>query len=89
VSPLISDAFSVIAIHGLDGHRIKSWTAPNGAFWLKDFLPKDLPNTRILTYGYNAYTRGRRQLANQDISLHGKDLLNAIASTRQLEQVRM
>jgi len=22
--------------------------------WLRDLLPKDLPNTRIMTYGYNS-----------------------------------
>jgi hypothetical protein len=26
--------------------------------WLKDLLPQDVPNARILTYGYDANTRG-------------------------------
>ena len=26
--------------------------------WLKDFLPLDIPNARIFTYGYNASTHG-------------------------------
>jgi hypothetical protein len=26
--------------------------------WLKDLLPHDVPNARILTYGYDANTRG-------------------------------
>jgi hypothetical protein len=78
---------SIIAIHGLDGHPTRSWTASNGAFWLKDFLPEDMPYARILTYGYNAYTRGGHQLAEQGISQHAQDLVDAVASERELDQV--
>ena len=49
---------SIVAIHGLDGHREASFTAPNGILWLRDLLPKTLPKARILTYGYDARTRG-------------------------------
>jgi hypothetical protein len=50
---------SIIAVHGLDGHRDQSWTADsNKKMWLKDFLPLDIPNARIFTYGYNASTHG-------------------------------
>ncbi|KAF8526569.1 hypothetical protein BU17DRAFT_74115 [Hysterangium stoloniferum] len=45
---------SIVAIHGLDGHREASFTAPNGVLWLRDLLPKALPTARILTYGYDA-----------------------------------
>jgi len=34
-------------------HAKKTWTA-NGKMWLKDFLPDDLPNARIMLFGYNA-----------------------------------
>lgn len=49
---------SVVAIHGLGGHRIISWTHEDGNMWLKDQLPMsnrvaDL-NPRILTFGYDA-----------------------------------
>ncbi|OQE15875.1 hypothetical protein PENSTE_c026G03081 [Penicillium steckii] len=42
----------IIAVHGLNGHREKSWTALNGVAWLQSILPKDLPNSRIFTWGY-------------------------------------
>ncbi|KAJ5625936.1 hypothetical protein N7510_002245 [Penicillium lagena] len=46
--------FDIVAVHGLNGHRERSWTASNGVNWLRDLLPADLPQTRIYTWGYNA-----------------------------------
>lgn len=43
---------SIIAVHGLGGHREKSWTTENGVNWLESLLPVDLPETRIHTWGY-------------------------------------
>ena len=47
-----------------------------GIFWIEDFLPEDLPNARILTYGYNADVIGGLFQANNknSISQHGRDL---------------
>ncbi|KAI1273836.1 hypothetical protein F5Y07DRAFT_243371 [Xylaria sp. FL0933] len=49
----------IVAVHGLnptnaDFHAEKTWTAPNGKLWLRDFLPESLPRARILLFGYNA-----------------------------------
>ncbi|KAH6691976.1 hypothetical protein EV126DRAFT_482154 [Verticillium dahliae] len=46
----------IVALHGLDGHREKTWTAENGVYWLRDLFPKDLPQARILCYGYDENT---------------------------------
>lgn len=51
---------SVILVHGLGGDSRTTWEAkgPNNKTvnWVtdKDFLPAELPNARIFTYGYNA-----------------------------------
>ena len=45
---------SIVAVHGLDGKREKSWTAMNGVNWLRDLLPFDIPQARIFTWGYEA-----------------------------------
>lgn len=57
---------SIVAIHGLGGDPYKTWTATNRnnepQFWLKDFLPHDLPKARIMTYGYESdfgFTRSK------------------------------
>ena len=45
---------SIVAVHGLGGHREKSWTTPRGTNWLQSLLPRDIPNSRIMTWGYDA-----------------------------------
>ncbi|KAJ5138004.1 hypothetical protein N7526_004237 [Penicillium atrosanguineum] len=42
----------IIAVHGLGGHREKSWTTESGVSWLKNLLPVDLPDMRVHTWGY-------------------------------------
>ncbi|KAF8510190.1 hypothetical protein BU17DRAFT_55595, partial [Hysterangium stoloniferum] len=61
----------IVAIHGLDGHREGSFTAPNNVLWLRDLLPKTLSTSRILTYGYDARTRGvnRTNQALHDLAI--------------------
>jgi Putative serine esterase (DUF676) len=51
-----SDKVDIIAVHGLNGHYERTWTASDGLNWLKDaeFLPKQIPNARIMSFGYNA-----------------------------------
>jgi hypothetical protein len=43
-----------IAIHGLNGHADKTWTNDNGTNWLRDLLPKSLPQCRVYTFGYSS-----------------------------------
>lgn len=50
----------IVAVHGLNGHRDKTWTAANGVHWLRDLLPNDIQNARIFCWGYDANTHGKR-----------------------------
>jgi hypothetical protein len=43
---------SIIAVHGLRGDKLKSWSHPYLADWLKDLLPIDIPLANVFTYGY-------------------------------------
>ena len=45
-------------------------------FWIEDFLPQDIPDARIFTYGYNADVIGGLFQANNknNIAQHGRDL---------------
>jgi hypothetical protein len=79
---LVKRLTSIIAVHGLDGRRRRSWTAKNGALWLRDFLPTVAKNARILTYGYNVHTRGRHALSDQKIHSLGEELITSIAADR-------
>lgn len=72
----------IVAIHGLNGHRKKTWMVDKDFLWLSDLLPFDLPNTRILTYGYDADTCSREYASTQTISRHGIGLAQAISRER-------
>jgi hypothetical protein len=44
-----------MAVHGLSGDAFTSWTRPKSKkFWLKDFLPQQIPDARVMTFGYGA-----------------------------------
>ena len=51
-------------------------------FWPQDFLPEDMPEALIWTYGYNANVVGGFFTANNQnsISQHGRDLASKIKS---------
>ncbi|KAF8515489.1 P-loop containing nucleoside triphosphate hydrolase protein [Hysterangium stoloniferum] len=78
----IAPTIDIVAIHGLDGHREGSWTAENGIFWLKDLLPQQLPNARIVTYGYDASTGTQSSKIEETLYGHAENLISRIALLR-------
>jgi len=74
----------IVAVHGLDGEPTKTWTDPKTkAFWIKDYLPQDIPDARILNFGYNA----RAAFGNTTAQVidHAKDLLSSLLDKREEE----
>jgi len=71
---------SLVAIHGIKGHPHKTWTHPNGEKWLEDYLPKDFPNARIMTFGYNAQVFTSSKGGMTDFA---EQLLQYLASVRR------
>ncbi|WKT50437.1 Ankyrin repeat [Fusarium oxysporum f. sp. vasinfectum] len=48
-------AVDLVAVHGLGGHPTKTWRhAKTKAFWLQEFIPQDIENARVMTYGYKS-----------------------------------
>jgi hypothetical protein len=44
---------SIVAIHGPGGHAYKTWTdEATKILWLRDLLPQQIPNARVITFGY-------------------------------------
>jgi hypothetical protein len=50
--------------------------------WLKDLLPHDIPNARILTYGYDADTRSFTQTSTQNINGHAEAFVGDLCQVR-------
>ena len=80
---------SIVAVHGLNGHREKTWTANNDGDvnWLSDFLPSDIPNARILTWGYDANTHSTSRISAQHLYDHAKTLVSDLCLKRRMTEV--
>jgi hypothetical protein len=77
---------SIVAVHGLNGDAKATWTdKKTNAFWLKDFLPRDVPYTRVMTFGYDATAAFGDTTA--DIADHAKDLLISLVDEREEDDV--
>jgi hypothetical protein len=74
----------IIAIHGLNGHYRKTWTAVSESGtecnWLQDLLPKQIPNARIMSYGYNSAVQFSKSTAG--VGMFADELLEDILSWR-------
>lgn len=74
---------SIILVHGLRGHRRRTWTK-NGVFWPKDLLPSQIHSVRVITYGYDATALvpfGSSSLNN--IHHHAKSMVEAVSTLRK------
>uniref|UniRef100_A0A0B7KQ80 DUF676 domain-containing protein n=1 Tax=Bionectria ochroleuca TaxID=29856 RepID=A0A0B7KQ80_BIOOC len=74
----------IIAVHGLNGHREKTWTAANEINWLRDLLPHDLPHSRIIYWGYDANTHNRSRVSCQYLYGHAQTLVSDLCRKRRL-----
>ena len=74
---------SIVAIHGLDGHREETWSTEDGVLWLRDLLPSGLPNARILSYGYDADTHSTECVSTQTMRRHAEGLAQALSRQRK------
>ncbi|KAM7184442.1 hypothetical protein V8F20_012226 [Naviculisporaceae sp. PSN 640] len=72
----------IVALHGLGGHPYNTWTDADGHLWLRDSLPARIPQTRIMTFGYDsAVVFSRSRLTINDFAL---DLLERLRLARKL-----
>jgi ankyrin repeat protein/pimeloyl-ACP methyl ester carboxylesterase len=68
---------NVVAVTGLAGHAFGSWSSPPRQMWLKDFLPKDIANVAIYTYGYDS--RLQHASGRHIISDHARRFVGRLA----------
>ena len=87
--PGSDDAVDVIAIHGLNGHREKTWTdKATRVNWLSDptCLPSDIPHARVLSFGYNSASHFGR--GDSDVRDFASELLAAVKASRRSDAER-
>ncbi|KAF2188394.1 hypothetical protein K469DRAFT_661153 [Zopfia rhizophila CBS 207.26] len=71
----------VVAVHGLNGTARDTWTHPEtGKLWLEHFLPDAIPDSRIMTFGYDSALAFSRSKSGVDS--FARDLLNRLRVVR-------
>ena len=77
---------SIVAVHGLCGDAYETWTEDTGGkLWLRDFLPSQVPNTRIMSYGYDSFFAfSKSEIELGDVAA---DLLNRLNDERGTQEV--
>ena len=69
-------------MHGLTGNRESTWTGGK-TFWPETLLPAELPQARIMTFGYDADVVKFWSSAGQNrIGNHAQNLTHALANLR-------
>jgi hypothetical protein len=81
---------SIVAIHGLNGHREETWTAKNNVNWLRhpNMLPEYIPNARIMSWGYDANTHSTKELSAMYLYDHAQKLVADLSLHRRLDKVK-
>ena len=76
----------MIAITGVGGHSFGSWQSHisterpiDRPMWLCDFLPQELPNARIMTYGYDS---SLRESGNANITDYRRGFIQCLENYR-------
>ena len=81
---LFDSLYSIVAVHGLGGDAYGTWSDVD-RFWLRDFLPSQIPRARIMTYGYDSVVAFSKSTAG--IEEFAKDLLTRLSNERDTSQV--
>ena len=87
VGKLICLSYSIVAVHGLNGHRESTFTAANGICWLRSLLPTLSPNIRVLSYGYDARTHSSSLLSQEHLHDHAEQLIEELRRERTITEV--
>ena len=85
VGPSIADTFSIIAVTGLAAHAFGSWAHSAQNMWLRDYLPRDISNARVLIYGYPSQLHGN--ISRSILSDHSTNMIQRLLTMREMAKV--
>lgn len=70
-----------MAVHGLGGHPVRTWQhAETRASWLQDFVPRDIRNARVMSYGYSSVVAFSKSTGR--VKEFTRDLLERLKAVR-------
>ncbi|GAP88017.1 putative alpha beta-hydrolase [Rosellinia necatrix] len=75
------EGVDIVFVHGLFGSRLSSYTK-GGVCWIRDLLGQDIPNARIISWGWSSTLSSGDTFAGQAESLLG-DISRARTHTRR------
>lgn len=79
---------SIVAVHGLNGHSLQTWTTKDNICWLSDnkLLPKYIKQARVLVWGYNANTHStsKSTASSNHILDHAQTLVAQLQADREV-----
>ena len=75
----------IVFVHGLTGNAYDTWLhKETGVHWPSDLLKQDLPDTRILSYGYDAdIVNFWNPASNSQLSNHAERLVGDLVRERE------
>jgi len=75
------NAIDIVAIHGVNGHYAKTWTHEATGFnWIHESIPKELPESRVMTFSYNSAVQFSK--SNADFFVFADQLLECLLTER-------
>ncbi|KAI1452647.1 hypothetical protein F4805DRAFT_23210 [Annulohypoxylon moriforme] len=81
IHEIANASVDIVAVHGLDGDWKESWTSNNGVYWIKDLLPVETPQSRILSYAYDSRWSADTLLTD-DVFTFGETLVRDLTELR-------
>lgn len=70
----------MISLRRIQTLLLATATETAGTFWLRDFLPRDIPGARVYSFGYDSQVLFTR--ANGDINTFARSLLANLVAVR-------
>ncbi|KAI9462626.1 hypothetical protein F5148DRAFT_1286402 [Russula earlei] len=81
-----NNKLDIIAIHGLNGHAFNSWTVDD-VMWLRDLLPEQVPDARVMLYGYTANLVDDTTVSR--IKEHARLFIRSLQGLEEIEKRRV
>ncbi|WQF88920.1 Putative P-loop containing nucleoside triphosphate hydrolase, alpha/Beta hydrolase [Colletotrichum destructivum] len=77
-----TEAIDIIAIHGLNGDYLRTWTdEATGTNWLKDHVTRIVPASRVMSFSYNSKLQFSK--STSDVLDFGDQLLECLLAERE------